>query len=65
MRVKDLTRKPPQKAAKSAPVEWEHKQVSVLDGADLQSHAAGGWELVSVVRSMRPDYVIAYFKRRK
>ncbi len=68
MKINDLTRKAPPKkpagAAKSAPPEWEHKQVPIVEGGDLQPHAADGWELVSVIQSTRPDWVVAYFKRR-
>lgn len=44
--------------------EWQHKSVELPESADLGVHSTGGWELVSVVRAARPDYVLAYFKRR-
>jgi hypothetical protein len=44
--------------------QWEHKQVTLPEDADLASHVAAGWELVTVVPSQnRPGWVIAYFKR--
>lgn len=63
MKVKIQTPFPAKES--SSVSEWEHKSVSMPETADIGAHCIGGWELVSVVRSSRPDWVVAYFKRRK
>lgn len=54
----------PSLAAKAIMPRWEYLTVQAPEASDLSEHGRSGWELVSVVRASRPDWVIAYFKRR-
>jgi len=54
----------------AAMVTFEYLTATISDAEaatceTLNAYGASRWELVSVVRSMRPDYVTAFFKRIK
>lgn len=47
------------------PITYEHRSVEIPDLHNMAEFSADGWGLVSVVRAMKADRVVAYFKRPK